>query len=174
MAVSTGAQPVRAKAMAVSIGTRPARTKATPVSRERFQMPVGGGGAWPGFEPTLSHTSAPQAPLVWRAPEGTEGTGGLRDRSLRAKLVCGDLAGGPPPTGATGRIKWAGLASPGSVVAKISRGSEVAKVPSEARGADGERAGRPRAAWKYGGEAAERKRGRRDSASGGVEVEEGY
>ena len=109
------------------------------------------------------------------APSGRRwGLAGLRDRSLRAKLVCGDLAGGPPPTGATGRIKWAGLASPGSVVAKISRGSEVAKVPSEARGADGERAGRPRAAWKYGGEAAERKRGRRDSASGGVEVEEGY
>ena len=45
MAVSTGAQPVRAKAMAVSIGARPARTKAIAVSRERFQMPVGGGGA---------------------------------------------------------------------------------------------------------------------------------
>ena len=36
------------------------------------------------------------------------GLAGLRDRPLRAKLVCGDLAGGPPPTGATGRIKWAG------------------------------------------------------------------
>ena len=34
------------------------------------------------------------APLVWRAPEGPEGTGGLRDRSLRAKLACGDLVGG--------------------------------------------------------------------------------
>ena len=34
------------------------------------------------------------APLVWRAPEGPEGTGGLRDRPLRAKLACGDLAGG--------------------------------------------------------------------------------
>ena len=57
-------------------------------------------------------------PQVWRAPEGPEGTGGLRDRPLRAKLACGDLAGGrglrrpqhqrhhkqtrtgrPPPTG---------------------------------------------------------------------------
>ena len=64
------------------------------------------------------HT-APQAPPVWRAPEGPEGTGGLRDRPLRAfRLACGDLAGGrarrrpehpwglkqhnagrPPPTG---------------------------------------------------------------------------
>ena len=68
-------------------------------------------GAWPGFETTR-----------------------------RAKLVCGDLAGGPPPTGATGRIKWAGLAPPGSVVAKLPSGSEVG----------------------------------RSSASGGVEVEEGY
>ena len=34
------------------------------------------------------------APLVWKAPEGPEGTGGLRDRSLRAKRACGDLAGG--------------------------------------------------------------------------------
>ena len=36
-----------------------------------------------------------QAPPVWRAPEGPEGTGGLRDRPLRAfRLACGDLAGG--------------------------------------------------------------------------------
>ena len=35
------------------------------------------------------------APLVWRAPEGPEGTGGLRDRHFRAfRLACGDLAGG--------------------------------------------------------------------------------
>ena len=32
---------------------------------------------------------------MWRAPEGPEGTGGLRDRPLRAvRLACGDLAGG--------------------------------------------------------------------------------
>ena len=37
---------------------------------------------------------ATQVPPVWRAPEGPEGTGGLRDRPLRAKLACGDLAGG--------------------------------------------------------------------------------
>ena len=75
------------------------------------------------------------APLVWRAPEGPEGTGGLRDaapsearlpslvggggawprrpwalagpgRASRSttpsrRLACGDLAGGPPPTGAS-------------------------------------------------------------------------
>ena len=41
-----------------------------------------------------NQTSATQAPLVWRAPEGPEGQGGPRDRPLRAKLACGDLAGG--------------------------------------------------------------------------------
>ena len=42
-----------------------------------------------------SQPSAHQAPPVWRAPEGPEGTGGLRDRPLRAfRLACGDLAGG--------------------------------------------------------------------------------
>ena len=177
--------------MAVSVGAKPARAKATPVSRERFVMPAGhggawpdnestrrtthqrpgatgvegaggsgghgrasrstlpslqarvwrsrgrpgptapgtpaepqatssiansaapparraqegqaavpvGGGAWPGTESTRRTTHSNQAPPVWRAPEGPEGTGGLRDRPLRAQLACGDLAGGPPPTG---------------------------------------------------------------------------
>ena len=52
---------------------------------------MGDGGAWSGFEAKHKHTSAHQVPLVWRGPEGT---GGLRDRALRAKLACGDLAGG--------------------------------------------------------------------------------
>ena len=34
-------------------------------------VPVGGGRAWPGFEPKHKHTSAHQAQLVWRAPEGS-------------------------------------------------------------------------------------------------------
>ena len=38
-------------------------------------VPVGGGEAWPGFE-TAHHHTAPQAPLVWRAPEGPEGARG--------------------------------------------------------------------------------------------------
>ena len=46
--VSVEARPAPAEAMAVSVGAEPARAKATPVSRERFQMPVGGGRAWPG------------------------------------------------------------------------------------------------------------------------------
>ena len=40
-------------------------------------VPAGGGGAWLGFE-TAHHHPAPQAPPVWRVPEGPEGTGGLR------------------------------------------------------------------------------------------------
>ena len=50
-----------------------------------------------------------ESPPVWRAPRGVEpgrgaggrrqGQGGHRDRPLRAQLACGDLAGGPPPTG---------------------------------------------------------------------------
>ena len=83
-----------AKAMAVSVEAEPARAKATPVSLERFPMPAGYGGAWPGFETTHPATHSNTAPPVWRAPEGPEGTGGLRDRPLRAKLACGDLAGG--------------------------------------------------------------------------------
>ena len=44
-------------------------------------MPVGGGGArprcWSAAGPgRASHSDV--APLVWRAPEGPEGTGGLR------------------------------------------------------------------------------------------------
>ena len=58
----------------------------------------GARGRWRGLAglrgDAPSHTSAHQVPLVWRAPEGPEGTGGLRDRPLRAKLACGDLAGG--------------------------------------------------------------------------------
>ena len=55
-----------------------------------------------------SHTPAHQASLVWRAVAGPgrgaggwrQGQGGPRDRPLRAfRLACGDLAGGPPPTG---------------------------------------------------------------------------
>ena len=41
-----------AKAMAVSIGTPHRFAKATAVSHERLPVPVGGGGAWPGFETT--------------------------------------------------------------------------------------------------------------------------
>ena len=98
MAVSIGARPARAKAMVVSSEARPARAKvmavstprtderekATGVSRERFPMYAGYGGAWPGTESTHRATHQRPGATVWRAPEGPEGTGGLRDRPLRA------------------------------------------------------------------------------------------
>ena len=88
-----------------------------PTRRTTHQRPgaagvegAGGSGgrkrAWPrcrwaaaGPGRTTSRRAEPrisdQAPPVWRAPEGPEGTGGLRDRPLRAfRLACGDLAGG--------------------------------------------------------------------------------
>ena len=76
--------------------------------------------AWPGFETTHHHT-APQAPPVWRVPEYPEGLAAVpvggggawprcrwaaagpgrasRSATPSRRLACGDLAGGPPPTG---------------------------------------------------------------------------
>ena len=65
-------------------------------------VPVGGGGAWPGFEAT-------QAPTVWREPESPEnlaavpvGGGGAWpgfETTRRAEgSRRGRRAGGPPPT----------------------------------------------------------------------------
>ena len=75
-------------------------------------VPVGGGGASAG------HTPTHQVPPVWRAPEGPEGTGGLRGAALsgaRLPSLAGGRAlrrpehqrghkqhhqwDGPPPTG---------------------------------------------------------------------------
>ena len=49
-------------------------------------------------EDTPSQSSAHPAPPVWRAPEGPEGTGGLRGAAPN-KVRSPSLAGGPPPTG---------------------------------------------------------------------------
>ena len=73
-------------------------------------VPVGGGGARPGFEPT--HPATHQRPGA-AGVEGARGTGarlrcpwaaagpGRASRSITPsrRLACGDLAGGPPPTG---------------------------------------------------------------------------
>ena len=53
-----------AKAMTVSAEAQPARAKATPVSRERFVMPAGYGGAWSVFNPTRRATYQRPGPLV--------------------------------------------------------------------------------------------------------------
>ena len=68
-------------------------------------VPVGGGGAWPGFETTHQATRQ-RTRSHWcggrrrdrRAPEGPEGTGGhgraSRSTTPSRRLACGDLAGG--------------------------------------------------------------------------------
>ena len=73
---------------------------------------VGGGRAWPGFEPTRRASAVLQAPPVWRMPVGPEDlaavlVGGGRawpgfEPTRRAEgSRRGRLAGGPPPTGTT-------------------------------------------------------------------------
>ena len=81
-------------------------THARPIGGRRGACGAGPRCRWVAAGPgrTTSRRAEPhisdQAPPVWRAPEGPEGTGELRDRPLRAvRLACGDLAGGPPPTG---------------------------------------------------------------------------
>ena len=55
--------------------------------------PVGGGRAWPGFETTRRAAYQQLASLVWRAPEGPEGTGGLRGAAPN-EVRSPSLAGG--------------------------------------------------------------------------------
>ena len=78
-----------------------------------------------------SHTSAHQAPLVWRAPEGPEGTGGLRDAAPNA-VRSPSLAGGRA----------------------LRRPEHKRCHTATTRGADGERAGRPRCGRRSVGEQA--------------------
>ena len=55
--------------------------------------PTGGGGAWPGFETTHRATYQRPGATVWRAPEGPEGTGGLRGAAPN-EVRTPSLAGG--------------------------------------------------------------------------------
>ena len=85
--------------MTVSAGAPHRPAKATQVSDNRTTYPARQGRSAAGRRRGLAglRDGAPisdPAPLVRRAPEGPEGQGGLRDRPLRAKLACGDLAGG--------------------------------------------------------------------------------
>ena len=58
-------------------GAGPGRTTSRRAERSSRRGRIAGGSP-----PTGTHSD--QAPQVWRAPEGPEGTGGLRDRPLRA------------------------------------------------------------------------------------------
>ena len=112
-------------------GTAPSHRSATSAAGVEGAGGSGGpgrgaGGRWRGMaglrDDAPRHTPARQSSPVWRAPEGPEGTGGLRDRPLRAKLACGDLAGG-----------------------RARRRPEHQRChTATTRGMDGERAGRPR------------------------------
>ena len=100
------------------------------------------------------HT-ATQATPVWRAPEGPEGQGGLRDRPLRAEGSCVAISRAAGPDGArTPAVPQAtkqqglGAGGPGCGARGRRRGLAGLRddAPSEARSADGSRAGRrPRA-----------------------------
>ena len=62
-----------------------------------------------------------------------QGQGGPRDRPLRAKLACGDLAGGPPPTGThSGRASMRDDATPGTPAAPQA---PATRPPGHAKGA---------------------------------------
>ena len=76
-------------ALRTRIGCDDTESREGPESRAA--VPVGGGRAWRAS----SHTSAHQVPLVWRAPEGPEGTGGLRGAApnkVRSPSLAGDRA----------------------------------------------------------------------------------
>ena len=94
--------------MGVSVEARPTRAKATPVSRERFVMPAGYGGAWPGFETT--HRATHQRPR----PTGVEGAGGT---------------GGPGCGGRGRRRGLAGLRDDAPSGARCADGSRAGRRP---------------------------------------------
>ena len=94
--------------MAVSVGSEPARAKAMSVSRERFVMPAGYGGAWPGFETT--HRATHQRPR----PTGVEGAGGT---------------GGPGCGGRGRRRGLAGLRDDAPSGARCADGSRAGRRP---------------------------------------------
>ena len=80
----------------------PARLEATAGPAWPAWPGHGARGRWRGLAglraDAFSHTSATQAPPVWRAPEGPEGTAGLRaDAPSEARGADGERAGRRPP-----------------------------------------------------------------------------
>ena len=90
-----------------------------------------------------SDAPATQAPPVWRAPEGPEGTGGLRDRPLRAfRLACGFSSGRPGPTapGTPAAPQATTRSMCGSRAGRRPRGHQAAR-PHKAHAAPGTSSG---------------------------------
>ena len=105
-----------AKAMVVSVEAQPARAKATGASHHRATWPTGPGCGTRGRRRGLAgqradapiRTSAHQAPLVWRAPEGPEGLAAVPvgdgawpdfETTRRAKLAARTARGRAAATG---------------------------------------------------------------------------
>ena len=90
--------------MSVSSEARPARAKATPVSRERFPMHAGHGGAWPVFNPTRRATHQRPGTAGVESAGGTGGHGrasrsttpSLQARVWRSRGRPGPTAPGTP------------------------------------------------------------------------------
>ena len=124
--------------------------------------PEGHGRARPDNEPTHRAHISDQAPLVWRAPEGLEGTGGLRDRPLRAagSRVAISRAAGPDgarnTSGAASnklnrefrlRRPWAAT-GPGRTTRRRTQAPPVWRAPEGPEGARGP--GRGAGGWRQG------------------------
>ena len=105
-------------------------------------VPEGGGGAWLGFE-TAHHHPAPQAPPVWRAPEGPESARGPGCGARgRRRGLAGQRADAPSLASATRRRRCGGRrrvrrARAGFEIDHSERSSRVAI--SRAAGPDGAR-----------------------------------
>ena len=99
-------------------------------------------GRWRGLSglrgDAPNHTSVDQAPPVWRAPEGPEGTGGLRDRPLRAagSRVAISRAGRRPPAhtaaGPSGARNTSGATSNTTAAPTTQRNEAATGFPATA------------------------------------------
>ena len=120
---------------------------------DQAAAPEGGGGpgcgtrgrrqGLAGLRDDAPSPSAHHAPLVWRAPEGPEGTGGLRDRPLRAfRLACGFSSGRPGPTapGTPAAPQATTRSMCGSRAGRRPRGHQAAR-PHKAHAAPGTSSG---------------------------------
>ena len=94
-----------------------------------------------GSPPTGTHSD--QAPLVWRAPEGPEGTAGLRDDALSHTQQHG--AAGVEGAGGTGGHGRASRSTLPSLQARVwrSRGRPGPTAPGTPVGPQATQAGRP-------------------------------
>ena len=102
---------LRADAPGHTPATRRRRCGGRPRDRGQAAVPVGGGGARAGLEPTRQATRQHTRPhwcggrrrdwWAWlRCPWAAAGPGrASRSITPSRRLACGDLAGGPPPTG---------------------------------------------------------------------------